>query len=527
MIDAGQAAAAAGEIDGRGKVGRSAHGLCPAWARARLRCFAGNTLVAVTLGSMLAGCAVKVQPLSEQQLSAFALERLANTSVGQESITHPIPLYEAMARALKYNLDVKVEGLEQSLRVRQLALADQSMIPDLVAGSGYSGRNEGDASSSSTRDPDVVTADLTFSWNILDFGLSYLRAKEAADQVLVQQEAKRKVINRLIEDVRTAYWRAASYERLVGRMRTLEASVAQALNESRQISSSGQDSPLVALTYERELLEIQGEIDGLEGDLLQAKTQLAALMNVTPGTEFSLVPNVPVDVRPTLPADLPQLYSIAVVNRPEMREIAYQLRINDRELDISILKLLPNFNLYAGLNYDSNQFISPNDWVSWGGKVTWNLLKMVTLPATKHAIDAQGDALKERALSVSMAVMTQVQISRVQYAHLLKRYKNAQALAWVNKEILNQINAQIAADRATRQNLIREQMNSLLADAKQDLAYADLENALANMYASIGYDAAPATLDVDHGSIQSIATALQARWEGSVGGPNPNCPCGG
>ena len=44
---------------------------------------------------------------------------------------------------------------------------------------------------------------------------------------------KRKIVNRIIEDVRTAYWRAVSYERLVGRMRALEGRVQRALSETR------------------------------------------------------------------------------------------------------------------------------------------------------------------------------------------------------------------------------------------------------------------------------------------------------
>ena len=51
-----------------------------------------------------------------------------------------------MARALKYNLDAKVEIMEAALKVRELDLANYAMLPKLVASSGYAGRNRADAS---------------------------------------------------------------------------------------------------------------------------------------------------------------------------------------------------------------------------------------------------------------------------------------------------------------------------------------------------------------------------------------------
>ena len=43
----------------------------------------------------------------------------------------------------------------------------------------------------------VFSADLSLSWNVLDFGLSYIRAKQAADDVLIAEEERRRVANRV------------------------------------------------------------------------------------------------------------------------------------------------------------------------------------------------------------------------------------------------------------------------------------------------------------------------------------------
>ncbi|MGB7204712.1 MAG: hypothetical protein WBD37_04495, partial [Anderseniella sp.] len=86
-----------------------------------------------------------------------------------------------------------------------------------------------------------------------------------------------------------AYWRAASAERLVNRFQKLEGRVQRALKNSHRLAGSGQTSPLTALTYERELVDIKKQINTLLLELRSSKMHLAALMNVAPGSNFSLV----------------------------------------------------------------------------------------------------------------------------------------------------------------------------------------------------------------------------------------------
>jgi outer membrane protein TolC len=468
-------------------------------------------ITSALVGLLLTGCAVKPTPFSSADQLQFGADRLERVTVDQEPITHAIDLYEAMARAIKYNLDARVEVMEQALRTRELELAHYDLLPHLVSNSGYAGRTDIDTSSSSSRDDGVFTSDLTLSWNVLDFGLSYVRAKQSSDKVLIQEETKRKVINQTIQDVRTAYWRAVSYERLVNRMRALQGRVSTALNDTRALASSGNTSPIAALSYERELIQIQRELETLESQLQVAKTQLAALMNVRPETPFSLV--VP-KRRPSalkLAGSYHDLYLTALQNRPEMREIAYQLRINDHELDAQLLSLLPGLQLYVGGNYDSNEFINNSLWLDWGAKASWNLMRVFSLPATEAKIDAQGTLLDARSLSVAMAIMTQVHVSRARFMHSSKEFKTAGALAAVQGKLLAQVQAETAAQRTSEQILIREEMNALVTDSKLDLVYADLQNAYANVYASLGIDPFPAGV-TSAASVAELSAALRQMW---------------
>ena len=175
----------------------------------------------ILLTSMLAisvsACTVTPKPLTTGSLSSFASDKLSRVTAGQQAITKQVTLYEAMARALKYNLDFHVELYNEALANKALDSARLDTLPRLVASAAYTGRNNNAGSAGSTIFPDreKFQEDISLSWNILDFGLSKIRAEQAADEVLIARERRRKIINRVIEDVRTAYWRAVSADRLV------------------------------------------------------------------------------------------------------------------------------------------------------------------------------------------------------------------------------------------------------------------------------------------------------------------------
>src|SRR6478609_457859 len=70
----------------------------------------------------LTGCAVAPQPFEAQQNKDRATDLIQRVAADQEPVTGPIDLYEAMARAIKYNLDSRVELMSLALAKRDLDL---------------------------------------------------------------------------------------------------------------------------------------------------------------------------------------------------------------------------------------------------------------------------------------------------------------------------------------------------------------------------------------------------------------------
>lgn len=69
---------------------------------------------------------------------------------------------------------------------------------------------------STSEEREHLLADATFSWDVLDFGMSYYRAKQQADNVNIAGEScRRKVLQNIVQEVRDAYWRALGAQRLL------------------------------------------------------------------------------------------------------------------------------------------------------------------------------------------------------------------------------------------------------------------------------------------------------------------------
>jgi outer membrane protein TolC len=458
-------------------------------------------LLGLSMTALLAGCAVTPEPLTPSEIQTTAEKNFQTVDAEQEPVGAPIDLYEAMARALKYNLDYKVEMMEEALKDRELNLSRYDMLPQLVASAGYAGRNNFSGASSlslitrrqslepsTSSEKNLYTADLTLSWDVLDFGLSYVRAKQKADEVLIAQERRRKVANRIIEDVRTSYWRAVSAERLLNKLQQLEDSVTTTLENSERLAERRLSAPLTALTYQRELVEIQGEVRKLQRELVIAKAQLAALMNLKPGTEFSLVLPDRGQAMPNVNYTGEDMMMTALQNRAELREVSYRQRINAKELDAALLSALPSFRGILGVNVDSNDFLYNQDWIQWGARASWNVLNLFRLPAQKKAVKAQDELLRQRELALTMAVITQVHVARARFGHFSEELGTAQKQMRVQDKIMDQIRAGHRAGAMSQQTLLREEMNTLVSEVKYDIAYADAQNAYANLFGSMGID---------------------------------------
>ena len=399
-------------------------------------------LFAISLLSLaISGCAVTSQPIERTVSEARAKSDLQSMFADQEPLSGPLTLHEAMARAVKYNLEARLKVMEEALAQRQVDLATFDMLPRMAVSAGYAGRNNVSASSSqslntgtqslepsTSQDRDRGVADLTMVWNVLDFGVSYVSAKQQGDQRLIVQERRRKVVHTIIQDVRSAYWRALAAERLLTQIDQLMARVAEARANSQQLSEQRIGDPVQALSYQRALIEATRQLEEQRRALSLAKTELATLINLPLGTPLTLAAASDYPV-PELNISWTQLEQEALTNRPELREQDYQARIRAAETRKAMLRLLPGLEFSAGGHYDSNTFLVNQSWADYGVKVTWNLFNVLSAPAAIDVAKAGEEVAQARRQAMSIAVLAQLHVANANFREAQRQFQTSQQVA--------------------------------------------------------------------------------------------------
>src|SRR4051794_28148723 len=193
----------------------------------RLRQFQAQKGALALLCLTLSACAVTPRPLDQAEREQIAEETQKRMFEGQEPIERPLTLAEATARAIKYQAEYRQRQMEEAAAAAQLDVAKFDLLPKLMLNAGYSTRNNDafgfgftpQGSLATTPSASVerthTTSSIGLSWNLLDFGVSYFRARQLADQKLIAEERRRKAVQILMHDVRVAWWRAEAAERLL------------------------------------------------------------------------------------------------------------------------------------------------------------------------------------------------------------------------------------------------------------------------------------------------------------------------
>ncbi|GGF55139.1 hypothetical protein GCM10011332_05670 [Terasakiella brassicae] len=470
---------------------------------------------------VLAGCSVTPEPLTMED----HLQRIERDSkalfANQEKIDAPITLYDAMARALKYNLDQRLKLMETVLSRKNLTMANFSLLPQMTVEAGYTGRDNHMGSnsqsltsgqesleSSTSSDRELKSASLGFTWNVLDFGLSYVRAQQLSDRVLISEERRRKVVHNIIQDVRAAFWDAASAQRLLDRIAPLTQTVQKALQDAKKAERSGQETPLAALRYQRELLDSLRQLKIMRRELHTAKTRLSTLMNLKPGTDFKLdTGNVGFDVPDLQLQDVERLEKIALLHRPELREEAYQARISHNDVRKAYLRMLPGLELNTAWNFDSNSYAWEQTWWSWGASINKNLFEVFTGPEAIEQAEGQVDVVDYRRYALSMAVMSQVHVALAGYVQSVDEFKTVSELYRVEDSIKGKIQANVRAGSAGNRDAIRAELQAVLSELRRDLAFTDMRNSVGRLYLTLGADPLPDT--IENTDVRTLAGALK------------------
>jgi outer membrane protein, multidrug efflux system len=358
---------------------------------------------------------------------------------------------------------------------------------------------------STSVDQNDFAADLLLSWNLLDFGVSYFSARQQSDRVLIGHEERRKVIQTLLQDVRRAFWRAASAQRLSHQIADSIEAAEAALPNARKVETEGLRSPVDSLRYQKALLDLIRQLEGAQALLTVSKIELAQLINLPPDQPYSLA--VPHDLRlDSVHVPIGQMEETALLLNPDIRELSYQKRISVDETHKALLKLLPGITFSYDPNYDSNSFLVNHYWATSAVRLGGYLSNLLTFPVTyRRAENAEHLAdLKREAMS--MAVLAKLHIAYQQYLDASRAFRRAQQVADVDQRLYEQIRNRNATDVGGDLERISAQVSAEISQLQRYQAYAETQAALGRVYAALGIDPLPE--DVDTLSFEGLNRAL-------------------
>lgn len=489
----------------------------------------GLQLSALTSILLLTGCmSLSPEPLDKSALKDQARQDALTAQQDVAPITGPLTLEEAIARALKYNLDSRSRQMEEALALNQFDVGNFDMLPKMIAAAGYSDRSEyatTRAVDSVTGQPSLAnpyissdkqhaTTDLGLTWSVLDFGLSYYNAKQNGDRVLIASERRRQAMHVLVQDVRSAFWRTASAQKLRQQVKDVTVLAESALVDARQAETERLRAPVESLRYQRQVLENLRLLEAIEQELATARIELAALINAPLGVALQVVEPTEHFNKQILDLPVEQLEAQALAQNAKLREQNYNSRIASQETRKTLLRLFPNLSLNYNLRHDSDKYLINNNWNEAGAQISFNLMNVLSAPAQYRLAKAGISLADQRRVATQMAVLAQVHIARLQYANALQQYDRADAIWQVDERLNAQTANRAQAQTTSKLDTVVSSTSVILSLLRRYQAMSVANAAASKLQATLGME--PNIGDLQGQSLpqvqSNVALSLQ-QWD--------------
>ena len=383
-------------------------------------------------------------------------------------IEKPIDMYMAFALALKYNYTRRLVSYQQSMI--EVGQNPANRLPEIFSSAGYV----------NTSNAGAMDSELKLAWNILDVSTVYYQSKDDWYQTSVAYEQSRKVIHNLMQETRVLYWKALSAQRLLpvidDMIEYMTLDVDELNAQAADLAKEGKSLSVADLERKREYMEAVKDLSALKRDFETAEVRLASLMGFHPSTEFKLVGREDGNFDlPEIKSSLSEMEWVALTNRPELRV---------RDLVTNIDEVIASFKVFSdpgNVKYKNNPSYYNRMWSRKAKEVGMEVFENVKDPKYFEA-----EALRRQRMTT--LVLTQVYVAWARYMSAIEDYQIAEELAKASEDIAEDTTITDGA-RAAKSQL--EAARAITDEGKALLAYVNLQDALGNLYATMGMDAIP------------------------------------
>lgn len=470
----------------------------------------------------LTGCAsVTPIPLDEAALKAQANVDRGDAQRDVDPVKGAISLEEALARALKYNLDRRAKMMEEAIAFNQFDASKYDMLPKLVASAGYRTRSEFASTTSNlssspsiSSEKDHAVSDLGFTWNLLDFGLSYSNAMQNADRALIAVERRRKAMHNLMQDVRSAFWRTASAQKLRDEVKGGIAKAELALADARATEREGLRSPLDALRYQRQVLENLRLLEAIDQELSTASVELANLINVPLAVDLKVAEPVEILSRRVLELPVEIMENVAIAQNADLREQFYHTRIASEETRKALLRLFPSISFNINAKNDNDKYLVHNSWSEAGVQISFGLLNLLSASTQMRLAEAGIALADQRRVATQMAILTQIHIARLQYANAIQQYQRSDAIWKVDDRIGRHMVNREQADTQSKLDKVASNTAAILSQLRRYQSLAQAHAAASKLQATVGMEPEISSVqEMSLAELQAVIGTAIKRWD--------------
>ena len=478
-----------------------------------LRCFPrlADSVFKVALIVVLSACSAAPVQLSDSELEQRTTEVLDSLFAKYPPVQQEITLGEAMARALLFNLDDRVQLLKIAVEQKARDLDRIDLLPKLALEAGYSGVSKNLASFNKntvteirstqptvSMEDESAQASLSLAWNILDFGVSYVRSQQRADRILIAEAQRRQTMQNVLADVRAAFWRAYAAQQWDQTVEKLLTDLQVGLENSRRAGDSGAVTKEEALRVQSSLLETMGDLMVVKRRLAGAKNELAGLMNLRPGESYRLSLDKRVEEQiekerksgfagiSLSKLQIEKLEEKALTLRPELEIADYNVRIKRREMKRSMLSMLPSVDLSLDAYYDGNDFKRYDQYTRLGLNVGYDLFNLLKWPAQKRQMQNEVLLEEEKRKALAMAALTQLHVGLAQHGLSQRRLSYADRLARVDEKIFTENSNQLRVGAVRPNKVLQSRLNFVESGLTRDWLFAERQRAADQLYIALG-----------------------------------------
>ncbi len=405
---------------------------------------------------------------------------LQNMYIGTPSqISKPVDMYMAMALALKYNYTRRFASYQEKLITGNITPAS---LPTMAENLGYE-----NASNSS-----AIPSDLKVSWNLLDLSSLYYQYGFVSPDIAATEQT-RKVINNILLETRTVYWKALAAQRLLPVLDDMSEYLVRVVDElnarSNEMAKAGKTPSTNLLLKKRKYLENIKELTALRKKFDKAQAEFAGLLGLYPSTEIKLAGaeygNFAI---PSLRAKIQQLEWLALTNRPELR--VFDLGTSPDELEL-VIKETEDFD-NSDYRQDPNYY--NRKWSNDSKDLTMTVFEDVrSIDATSY-----NSLARQRMTHI---ILNQVYLSWALYQSAVEDYYLNMGVATTSEDIAEDITEKEGVNKAVSQ---LESARAIIDEANAFLSYIDVQEAIGRLYASVGMDAVPADMLSENPSVIAV-----------------------